>query len=213
MARCIRLQFPVVIFVATMLAACGGGSSTVTPAPNNPAPSPAPTTAGSPTPAPTAPPTLAPTPVPTQMPTPVPTPTAAPQVIHLGFELAENTDPTFGPVYFYSTMLNNMAQVIRVMHGSKVVFVNDDPNTIPHTASGFGSSGFPNSFNNSSGFNKNGTTIDSSTTWSTGTLNAGQSSQVFTVGPPGTYYFGCNFHYSTKPTASNDSMGDVLVSM
>jgi len=116
-------------------------------------------------------------------------------------------------VYFYSTMLNNMAQVIHVIHGTKVVFVNDDTSGIPHTASGFGSSGFPAAFNNSSGFTQHGTTIDASTTWSTGTLNSGQMSQVFTVGAPGTYYFGCNFHYTTTPTASNNSMGDVLVSM
>lgn len=213
MARCIRLQFPFALFVAAMVAACGGGS-TVTPPPNNPGPSPGPST--TPTAAPSATPTPAPTPTPTQAPTATPSPTpspAAPQVIHIGFELLEHTDPTFGPVYFYSTMLNNMAQVIHVMHGSKVVFINDDTSGAPHTASGFGSSGFPAAFNNSSGFTQHGTTIDSSTTWSTGTLNMGQMSQVFTVGNPGTYYFGCNFHYSTVPTTSNNSMGDVLVSM
>lgn len=211
MARGIRLRFPVVIFVAATLAACGGGGSSVTPPSNNPGPTPVPT--APPTPAPTAAPTLAPTPAPTQMPTPAPSPTAsaAPQVIHVGFQLGENTDPTFGPVYFYSTV--TMAQVIHVTHGSRVVFVNDDTSGIPHTASGFGTSGFPAAFDNSSGFTQHGTTIDSSTTWSSGTLNPGQSSQVFTVGPPGTYYFGCNFHYTTKPTTSNNSMGDVLVSM
>jgi plastocyanin len=140
-------------------------------------------------------------------------PTAAPQVIHVGFELAEHTDVQFGPVYFYSTILNNMAQVIRVPHGSKVVFLNDDPSGTPHTASGLGSNGFPMQFDNSSGFNQHGTTIDSSTTWSTGTLTHGQMSQVFTVGPAGNYYFGCAFHYLTVPTASNNSMGDVIVSM
>jgi plastocyanin len=133
-------------------------------------------------------------------------------MIHIGFELAEKTDPTYGPVYFYSTLLNNSAQVIRVKAGSHIVFVNDDPSSTPHTASGFGMSGFPNAFDNSSGFNRAGSTINGSLTWSTGSLLPGQRSQVFTVGPPGVYYFGCGYHYSTKPTTTNGSMGDVLVS-
>jgi plastocyanin len=204
----------VTVIIATLAACGGGGGGTVTPPSNNPGPTAPPTT--SPSPSATATPSPTPTPKPTASPTASPTATpspAAPQLIHVGFDLAEHTDATFGPVYFYSTVLNGMAQVIRVTHGSKVVFVNDDPSGTPHTASGFGSGGFPSSFNNSSGFTQNGTTIDGSTTWSTGTLNRGQMSQVFTVGPAGTYYFGCNFHYTTAPTASNSSMGDVLVSM
>jgi plastocyanin len=146
------------------------------------------------------------TPAPTATPSP-----ASPQVIHVGFNLGEHTDAQFGPVYFYS--LGNAAQVIRVTHGSKVVFLNDDTIPQPHTASGFGTAGFPMSFNNGSGATQHGTTIDGSTTWSTGTLNHGQMSQVFTIGPPGTYFFGCAFHYVGVPTASNISMGDVIVSM
>lgn len=206
---------------AASLAACGGGGGSVTPPASggggNPSPSPTATQSAAPTFAPTVAPTIAPTPtpMPTQHPTPTPTPmqTAAPQVIHIGFELAEHTDAQFGPVYFYSTVLNGMASVVRVPHGSKVVFLNDDPNNTQHTASGFGSAGFPASFDNTSGFNQHGTTIDGSTSWSTGTLNPGQMSQVFTVGAAGTYYFGCAFHYFTVPTANNGSMGDVIVSM
>ena len=204
-----------VVTAASLTACGGGGGATVTPpgagGGGNPSPSPTAANTASPSPVPTA----APTASPTQHPTPTPTPmqTAAPQVIHIGFELAEHTDAQFGAVYFYSTMLNNMASVVHVQHGSKVVFLNDDPSQTPHTASGFGSGGFPAMFDNSSGFTQHGSTLDGSTTWSTGTLNPGQMSQVFKVGAVGTYYFGCAFHYAGIPTANNNSMGDVVVSM
>jgi plastocyanin len=92
-----------------------------------------------------------------------------------------------------------------------VVFLNDSNPQSPHTASGLGSS-FPAQFDNKSGFTQSGSTIDGSLTWSTGTLNPGQMSQNFTVGPPGVYYFGCNYHYIGIPSPSNGSMGDVIVS-
>jgi hypothetical protein len=97
-----------------------------------------------------------------------------------------------------------------VKSGSQVVFQHDD-NDPPHTASGLGSSGFPATFNNSSGTTRNGTTIDGSTTWSTGTLSGAAMSQVFTIGPPGVYYFGRAYHYAGVPSSTNQSMGDVLV--
>ena len=215
-------RFALAGIAAAVLAACGGGggySAPALPAPStNPGPSsqPSSTPSASPTlaPTPSAAPTLAPTPtpMPTQRPTPTPSP-AQPQVIHIGFDLAEHTDPQFGVVYYYSTMLNGMAQVIRVTHGSQVVFLNDDPGGSPHTASGLGMGGFPAAFDNTSGFNAQGNTIDGSLTWSTGTLNHGQMSSPFTVGSPGTYYFGCAFHYAGVPSMQVPSMGDVLVSM
>jgi hypothetical protein len=94
-----------------------------------------------------------------------------------------------------------------------LIFLNDGTPQSPHTAGGFGSSGFPASNDNQNQFNQFGSVIDSSLTWSTGILNPGQMSQVFTVGPPGVYYFGCGFHYTTVPTKKNMSMGDVIVSM
>jgi plastocyanin len=133
-------------------------------------------------------------------------------LIHIGFELGEHTDPNFGPIWFYSTN-TNQAQVITAMHGTQAQFINDDPSQTPHTASGLGTGPFPASFDNVNGFNKqSGTTIDGSLTWSSGSLSFGQKSQVFTVGPPGHYYFGCNYHYTVPPTQNNQSMGDVLVS-
>lgn len=183
----------------------GSAKPTPTPTPTlRPTATPTPTPSG-PTPTPTATPT-GPTPTPTA------SPTAQPQVVHMGFELGENTDPTFGPVWFYSPTLDNKANVVRVVHGSKLVFLNDGTPTTKHTAGGFGSSGFPATNDNQNQFTQFGNTIDSSLTWSTGILNPGQMSQVFTVGAPGNYFFGCGFHYNGVPTVSNQSMGDVIVS-
>jgi plastocyanin len=166
---------------------------------------------------PIPPPTMTPTPKPTRTPPPTPTPsgptptpTAQPQVVHIAFAFGETTDPTYGPVYFYSPN-GKSAAVVKVKSGSQLVFQNDESGSTQHTASGLGTK-FPPSFDNSSGFTQSGTTIDGGTTWSTGTLNPGQLSQVFTIGPPGVYYFGCAFHYFQPPNASNGSMGDVLVS-
>jgi plastocyanin len=173
-------------------------------------PKPTPTPAGTPSPAPTS----SPSPRPSRAPSPTPAPTASssPQVIHIGFELDEFTDPTYGPVWYYALTPGNRAQVVVVKSGSQVVFLNDGPPSTQHTAGGFGTSGFPANNDNENPFTQTGSTIDSSLTWSTGTLNPGQSSQVFTVGPPGAYYFGCGFHYAGPPTSTNESMGDVLVS-
>lgn len=139
--------------------------------------------------------------------------TVTPLTIHIGFNHAEHTDPVFGPVYFYSPTFIGTAQVIRVLHGSKVVFLNDDPSGIPHTASGLGPTAFPIRFDNTSGTRRNGITVNGLLSWSSGTLFHGQHSQVFTIGLRGHYFFGCAFHYTTKPTRTNRSMGDVIVSM
>ena len=178
---------------------------------------PTPTPLSTPTPIPTVTPVM--TPSPKGSPGPSPSPTAAAQVIHIGFQHLETTDATYGPVWYYATTASAPhAQVVTVTHGSLVVFLNDDSTGYfpgPHTAGGFGSSGFPSSFGasgNANQFNSNGSTIEGNQ-WSTGSLNGGQMSQVFTVGPPGAYWFGCGYHYTTVPTASNASMGDVLVSI
>ena len=128
-------------------------------------------------------------------------------MIHVGFELEDITDQTYGQVAYYATTLGSSAQIIRVPAGSKVVFTNDDPSGTPHTASGLGTGPFPAMFDNSNGTTSFGSAVDGTTTWSTGTLTQGQSSQVFTVGPPGVYYFGCAFHYGGR------LMRDVLVAI
>ena len=182
------------------LTACSGSSSPVSPVhggyrvPTNP-----------PTNAPTNAPTNSPTNTPTNSPTASPTPvqSAQPQVVHVGFNHTQTTDPTFGAVAFYSPN-SGSAAVVRVAANSQVVFLNDGSGA-PHTASGLGSGGFPSSFDNSSGATASGTTINSGTTWSTGTLNPGQQSSAFSV-PAGTYYFGCFYHYDSS------QMRDVIVS-
>ena len=176
-------------------------------------PTPVPTVTPTPTPTPVTPPT--PKPSPTVTPSASPSPTAAPQVVYIGFQHKETTDKTYGPVYFYAMTPDDAhAEVIHVSAGSLVVFENNSKPSDSHTAGGFGSSGFPESFGasgNDNQFTQSGSTIEGNQ-WSTGTLKPGGMSQVFTVGPAGAYWFGCGYHYTTVPTASNGSMGDVLVS-
>jgi plastocyanin len=171
-----------------------------------PKPSAAPTAAATPvaTAAPTPVATAAPTPVATAAPTPVVT--AQPQVVHVGFGYAGGTDPVYGFIADYALDSTSTAvSTIAVKAGSRIVFENDDP-TAPHTASGLGTTGFPTNFDNTSGNTASGSTIDGGLTWSSGYIaNAGLSS-VFTVGPPGVYYFGCTYHYARF------SMRDVIIS-
>jgi plastocyanin len=77
--------------------------------------------------------------------------------------------------------------------GSSVRFTNTD--TFAHTATAIpGATTFPaGSPFSASAQNASGTSISSA--WSSGTLQAGQSSQTLTIDKPGTYLFGCFFHY------------------
>lgn len=208
-----NLRLPGAAVFAAILCACGGGGGG-SPAPvpsGNPAPSSSPTS--SPTTGPTATPTVSPTnnptSTPTAPPTPTPTPAATPLLIHIGFQYGEFTDPKYGAVYFYTA--HSHAEVIQATHGQTAQFLNDDMFGTMHTASGLGTS-FPKNFDNQNGKAQAGSVLDGGTTWSTGSLNPGTKSQVFTIGPPGTYYFGCAYHYSVPPNPNNSSMGDVLVS-
>ncbi|HEY9179307.1 MAG TPA: plastocyanin/azurin family copper-binding protein [Candidatus Baltobacteraceae bacterium] len=81
----------------------------------------------------------------------------------------------------------------RVAVGSFVQFVNSDG--FAHTATGIrGATGFPASSPFSvSAQQQSGSTISGS--WSSGTLQASQSSQPISVDAAGTYYYGCFFHY------------------
>jgi plastocyanin len=77
--------------------------------------------------------------------------------------------------------------------GTFVQFMNSDG--FAHTATAIGQAA---SFPASSPFSvsaqtRSGTAI--STSWSSGTLQAGQSSQLIQIDAPGTYLYGCFFHY------------------
>jgi plastocyanin len=124
----------------------------------------------------------------------------APKIIYVGFGHAALKSSKYGPVAFYAPTTGKTA-VISVKANSKVEFENDD--TTRHTASGLGDSGFPASFDNTSGINQVGKTINSSKTWDTGSLAPNEKSIAFTVGPKGVYYFGCYYHYHVTPAMRN----------
>jgi plastocyanin len=77
--------------------------------------------------------------------------------------------------------------------GSFVQFTNSDG--FAHTATAIpGASAFPASSPFSvSAQSQSGSTISGS--WSSGVLQAGQSSQLIQIDAPGTYLYGCFFHY------------------
>jgi plastocyanin len=194
---------------ALALAACSGGGGTGTPGPAPVSASPtaiaSSTAAATHSPEPSATPTLTPSPSPTPVaasPSPTPVATAQPQVVHMSFSYA-STSSSYGTIAFYAPTTNaTTAAYITAVAGSQLLFVNSDTTT--HTASGLGTSGFPSSFTNTNGPTASGSTVDG-TAWSTGALAPGTSSTPFTLGPPGTYYFGCYYHYSIP-------MEDVIVS-
>lgn len=84
-------------------------------------------------------------------------------------------------------------EISNVTVGSGVQFVNVDNTS--HTATSLTGSTFPPT----SPFTFAATTPSGSTLsggFSSGTMQAGQSSAVFLVDKPGTYLYGCFFHYS-----------------
>ena len=97
-------------------------------------PAPSATPVQTPSAAPTSTPSQGPTgsPAPTPTPSPSATPTAQPQVVHIGFELTEHTDPTFGPVWYYSPTLDNLANVIHVAAGSQARVSRRRERSAPH---------------------------------------------------------------------------------
>jgi plastocyanin len=183
----IRFVLPAGLLGLALLAACGGGGS---------APS---------APMQTLPQSLAARPDSAAM-APAPAATSTPLIVYVGFRPSLKTTQ-YGTVADYTKLSKAKAatEVIYTVVGKSLVFENND--TTNHTASGLGSKSFPASFDNTSGINRVGSEINSSLTWATGTLSPHEKSQVFTVGPVGTYYFGCYFHYHVTP-----NMRDVIIS-
>lgn len=84
--------------------------------------------------------------------------------------------------------------VLTVPVGSRVQFTNSD--SFAHTATAIAASTFPNASPfDVSAETPNDTTL-STRTWGTGVLQAGGSSPVFVADLPGTYLYGCFFHYA-----------------
>lgn len=93
----------------------------------------------------------------------------------------------------YGASLGYSPAVTTVSVGSQLHFVNVD--SFAHTATVIpGASSFPaGSPFNSGALQQKGTTLSSD--WSSGALQPNASSQTITADQPGTYLFGCFFHY------------------
>ncbi len=93
------------------------------------------------------------------------------------------------------TGLGFSPEVATIPVGSGVRFVNVDNTS--HTVTAIpGATTFPAQSPFSSTALQPSSTADISGSWGAGTLQAGQSSGVFIADAPGTYFFGCFFHYS-----------------
>jgi plastocyanin len=111
------------------------------------------------------------------------------------------TDPTYGRIfgYFKGTKAKK-SSVVTIPVGDTVVFDNVD--TLEHhTADFLGDASakgakWPTDFNGSGTQSPAGTDI-STAQFSTGTLETGQSSPVYTANVPGFYMFGCQYHYTS----------------
>ncbi|HTV73890.1 MAG TPA: plastocyanin/azurin family copper-binding protein [Candidatus Acidoferrales bacterium] len=82
--------------------------------------------------------------------------------------------------------------MLTVPVGTTLRFVNTDG--FAHTATKIGGTSFPGPYPFTSGaLTQTGSALSGA--WSTGALNAGAASQTFIADQPGTYIFGCFFHY------------------
>lgn len=82
--------------------------------------------------------------------------------------------------------------VTTVSVGSTVRFLNSD--SFAHTATSFGGTAFPSASPfGGSALNASGNTLSGG--WSSGTLAAGAATPPLLADKPGTYLYGCFFHY------------------
>ena len=112
------------------------------------------------------------------------------------------TDHRYGFVLgYFKGLTSTTSQVITVAAGKKITFKNVDTGP-PHTVSFLGnatatSAPWPSSFNGSFTKSPAGTPIGKPM-FSTGALNPGQKSAVYSTGMPGFYMEGCGFHYDSS---------------
>lgn len=94
-----------------------------------------------------------------------------------------------------------MPAVTTVQHGTYIRFVNKD--SFAHTSTSIGATAttFPAAEPfTSAALNQSGTTISGG--WTTGALAPGNSSQPLLADKPGTYLYGCFFHYGAPMRAA-----------
>jgi plastocyanin len=95
----------------------------------------------------------------------------------------------------YGSALGYMPTVATVSVGTTVQFVNRD--SFAHTATSLHGSAFPTDPGfTSSALTPSGNRL--STGWTSGTLGAGASSPPLVADVPGTYLYGCFFHYGAQ---------------
>jgi plastocyanin len=82
-----------------------------------------------------------------------------------------------------------------VSRGTVVQFVNDD--NFNHTATSLGTNGFPANGPGGGALTQSGNDL-AQANWSTGALVGGAASQTFNASTPGTYYYGCFYHYNQQ---------------
>jgi virginiamycin B lyase len=110
--------------------------------------------------------------------------------------------PVYGPVFGYFRKNPPISQVVTLAAGESVRFKNVElpASGVMHTASFLGDAtmngaSWPPSFDGSQVKSVAGTVI-STTSWSTGPLAPGKTSDVYETGAPGFYMVGCAFHYN-----------------
>jgi hypothetical protein len=138
-------------------------------------------------------------------PSPTPAVSAAPVALLLTGENPVNVAP-YGNVLGFSNgtapSTPNGSGVVMLTADTNVIFTNAEANGgLPHTASSLGpwSGSFPASGPSSSALNASaaGTSI-SATGFSTGNLNPGQGSAVYSTGSTAMIVFGCFYHYASS---------------
>jgi plastocyanin len=89
--------------------------------------------------------------------------------------------------------------VLDVNVGDSIVFMNTD--SFPHTSTWVGDGpAFPSNGPNAGALTQRGTTLSGG--WSSGAMPAGSGSQKILADKPGTYLYGCFFHYPAPMRAA-----------
>ena len=120
----------------------------------------------------------------------IPTSSGGSGGVTIDVSLSQFGQPTQTP---YGTSLGYRPAITTVAVGTQLHFVNVD--TFAHTATViFGATSFPaGSPFNAGALTQSGSTLSGK--WSSGAIQPNASSQTITADRPGTYLYGCFFHY------------------